>query len=116
MTSLVIQALKTLGRTNVTPEIVQTLSEKLSEDEKRGVWEDVFTNRDANCVAVSEDDGKSWFGFRELNLNSLRNTCDFRSSGSNASGRDKSVHQFQALELPMHKVLVQVGSMRTSGG
>lgn len=81
----------------------------LSEDEKRGVWEDVFTNRDANCVAVSEDDGKSWFGFRELNLNSLRNTCDFRSSGSNASGRDKSVHQFQALELPMHKVLVQVG-------
>ena len=35
MTSLVIQALKTLGRTNVTPEIIQTLSEKLSEDEKQ---------------------------------------------------------------------------------
>ena len=35
MTSLVIQALKTLGRTNVTPEIIQTLSEKLSDDEKR---------------------------------------------------------------------------------
>ena len=35
MTSLVIQALKTLGRTNVTPEIIQMLSEKLSEDEKR---------------------------------------------------------------------------------
>lgn len=35
MTSLVIQALKTLGRANVTPEIIQTLSEKLSEDEKR---------------------------------------------------------------------------------
>ena len=35
MTSLVIQALKTLGRTNVTPEIIHTLSEKLSEDEKQ---------------------------------------------------------------------------------
>ena len=35
MTSLVIQALKTLGRTNVTAEIIQTLSEKLSEDEKQ---------------------------------------------------------------------------------
>ena len=35
MTSLVIQALKTLGRANVTPEIIQTLSEKLSEDEKQ---------------------------------------------------------------------------------
>ena len=35
MTSLVIQALKTLGRTNVTPEIIQTLSEKLSEAEKQ---------------------------------------------------------------------------------
>ena len=35
MTSLVIQALKTLGRTNVTAKIIQTLSEKLSEDEKQ---------------------------------------------------------------------------------
>lgn len=35
MTSLVIQALKTLGRTNVTPEIIHTLSENLSEDEKQ---------------------------------------------------------------------------------
>ncbi len=35
MTSLVIQALKTLGRINVTAKIIQTLSEKLTEDEKR---------------------------------------------------------------------------------
>ena len=34
MTSLVIQALKTLGKSNVTPDIIQTLSEKLSDDEK----------------------------------------------------------------------------------
>lgn len=35
MTSLVIQALKTLGKSNVTPDIIQTLSEKLSDDESR---------------------------------------------------------------------------------
>ena len=31
ITSLVIQALKTLGRSNVTPEVIQMLSEKLSD-------------------------------------------------------------------------------------
>ena len=35
MTSLVIQALKTLGRTNVTPEVIQILTEKLSDAEKQ---------------------------------------------------------------------------------
>ena len=35
MTILVIQALKTLKKSNVTPDIIQTLSEKLSEDEKQ---------------------------------------------------------------------------------
>lgn len=39
MTSLVIQALKTLGRINVTAEIIQTLSEKLTEDEKASLSE-----------------------------------------------------------------------------
>lgn len=34
MTSLVIGALKTLERANVTPEIIHTLSKKLSDDEK----------------------------------------------------------------------------------
>ncbi len=34
-TSLVVQALKTLGKEHVTPEIIQTLSERLSNEEKR---------------------------------------------------------------------------------
>ena len=34
-TSLVIQSLKTLGKANATPEIVRTLSERLSDDEKQ---------------------------------------------------------------------------------
>ena len=46
MTSLVIQALKTLGRTNVTPEIVQTLSEKLSEDEKQACLKEATESTD----------------------------------------------------------------------
>ena len=46
MTSSVIQALKTLGRTNVTPEIVQTLSEKLSEAEKQACLKEATESTD----------------------------------------------------------------------
>lgn len=46
MTSLVIQALKTLGRTNVTPEIIQTLSENLSEDEKQACLKEATESTD----------------------------------------------------------------------
>lgn len=46
MTSLVIQALKTLGRTNVTPEIIQTLSEKLSEEEKQACLKEATESTD----------------------------------------------------------------------
>ena len=80
----------------------------LGSDEKTGVWEDVFTNRDVNHLAISEDDGKSWKGFRELYLNALRNRTDFRSVGGTDS-RDKSVHQAEMLELPFGKVLISFG-------
>lgn len=46
MTSLVIQALKILGRTNVTPEIIQTLSEKLSEAEKQACLKEATESTD----------------------------------------------------------------------
>lgn len=71
-----------------------------------GVWEDVFTNRDALHVTISEDDGKSWTGFRELLLNDERNSSNF---GSTRPGEDKSVHQVQAVETPPGKVLVSAG-------
>lgn len=70
-----------------------------------GMWEDVFTNRDACHCAISDDEGKSWHGFRELRLNSYRNAADFRSVGGPEAYRDKSVHQFEVLELPNGKVL-----------
>ena len=46
MTSLVIQALKTLGRTNVTPEIIETLSKKLSENEKQACLREAMESTD----------------------------------------------------------------------
>ena len=46
MTSLVIQALKTLGKYNVTPEVIQTLSKKLSDDEKQACLKEATESTD----------------------------------------------------------------------
>ena len=81
----------------------------LKQSEKEGRGEDVFTNRDACHVAISFDDGKTWRGFRELTLNPLRCAADFRTFGGSDEVLDKSVHQFQAVELPFGKVLVACG-------
>jgi len=46
MTSLVIQALKTLGKKNVTPEVIQTLSTKLSFSEKQACLKEATESTD----------------------------------------------------------------------
>lgn len=46
MTSLVIQALKTLGRSNVTSDNIKTLSEKLSDDEKQACLKEAAESTD----------------------------------------------------------------------
>ncbi len=46
MTSLVIQALKTLGKTNVTPEIIRTLSDKLTEADKEAMLKEAAESTD----------------------------------------------------------------------
>jgi hypothetical protein len=86
----------------------------LNVSELTGKSEDVFTNRDANHAAISEDDGKTWLGFREIWLNTIRNDADFRSKGANDESLDKSVHQFEALELPFGKVLLIFGQHHLS--
>jgi hypothetical protein len=78
-------------------------------EQKTGLWDDVFTNRDAIHAAISDDNGKTWKGFRELYLNPLRNERDFATRGGKEVSLDKSVHQSQAVELPYGKVLVALG-------
>lgn len=46
MTSLVIQALKTLGKTNVTPEIIQILSDKLTDEDKQACLKEASASTD----------------------------------------------------------------------
>ena len=75
-----------------------------------GVWDDVFTNRDVAHVAVSEDDGKTWIGCRELMLNPLRNEADF---GSGNDGIDRSVHQSQFVEVAPGKICASIGQHRS---
>lgn len=70
-----------------------------------GVWEDIFTNRDALHAAISEDEGETWIGFRELFLNEDRNRDDFATWAKD----DMSVHQTQVVELPEGKILVSLG-------
>ncbi len=46
MTSLVIQALKTLGRANVTPEIIRMLSEQLTKTDKEAMLKEAAESTD----------------------------------------------------------------------
>lgn len=82
---------------------------EIHDGERRGVWEVVFTNRDVLHAAISDDDGKTWKGFREVALNEVRNACDFRELGEPGVENDKSVHQTQAIELKDGKVLLAYG-------
>lgn len=62
------------------------------------------------ALMLSDDDGRTWRGFREIALNPIRNAADFRQRGNLPFEEiDKSVHQTQALELPDGKVLLAYG-------
>lgn len=80
---------------------------------ENGTGENAFTNRDAAHAAISED-GETFVGYREILLNEVRNNTDFRYIGGAASSMDKSVHQFQAFELPFNKILVSSGQNKAS--
>lgn len=83
---------------------------ELSDGERAGVWEVVFTNRDALHAAISDDDGRTWRGFREIALCEPRNAADFRELGNGPDDEhDKSVHQTQAIELRDGTVLIAYG-------
>ncbi len=68
--------------------------------------EDVFTNRDAQHAAISDDDGRTWTGFREIILDELRNRGDYAvTEGSN----DRGKHQSQVVQLDDDRVLIALG-------
>ena len=92
------------NNTQLLPEI----DPKLTPWGERGVA--AFTNRDALHAAISDDDGRTWKGFREIALSEWRNATDWRELGNDeAQEKDKSVHQTQMLELPGGKVLIAYG-------
>lgn len=70
-----------------------------------GVWDDVFTNRNVLHAAISEDDGKTWIGMRELYLDEGRNNANF----GDTKGMDKSVHQSQFVETEPGKIVIAIG-------
>ena len=78
---------------------------EVKREKKRG-GEDVFTNRDALHAAISEDDGKTWIGFREIMLDDLRNNPDYAvTAGSN----DRGKHQAEVIQLDANRVLFSSG-------
>ncbi len=95
------QPLPEIDKNNIMPPLFPL--------EKNGDSEDVFTNRDVNHAAISEDEGETWIGFREMLLNPVRNAADFRCGGGGYRVHDKSVHQIEVMELPFNKILVFAG-------
>lgn len=83
------------SNTTPLPEVNQTT----------GVWDDVFTNRNAIHAAISSDEGRTWQGFRELYLDPRRDAADFGQT----PGIDKSVHQSQFVEMAPGELLVSLG-------
>lgn len=78
----------------------------LPELERAKGREDVFNNRDALHAAISEDEGKTWIGFREIVLDHRRNEKDYAVyKGSN----DRGVQQAEMLELDKDRVLLSIG-------
>ena len=100
------------SNTTPLPEVDRTGDSPFVKSRKPGTWEDVFTNRDVIHAAISDDDGKTWTGFRELYLNPLRNEHDFATRGGKDVSLDKSVHQSQAVELPVGRFWLLSASIR----
>lgn len=97
------------NNTKSLPEVDHLKTIPFDKGVVEGTGEDVFTNRDAAHCAITDDCGVNFIGYREFLLNEIRNNSDFRYKGGVKSSNDKSVHQFQAFELPFNKILVSAG-------
>lgn len=71
-----------------------------------GKGEDAFTNRDTLHAAVSDDEGRTWRGFREVALDEHRGRADYATwSGA----QDRGNHQAEFLNLDANRILVAYG-------
>jgi len=95
------------SNTTPLPETLRSNPEyRASRGERAPGGEDVFTNRDTHHLALSDDDGATWYGFREVVLDEHRNDGDYAvTPGSN----DRGQHQGQMIQLDEHRVLLAMG-------
>lgn len=71
-----------------------------------GTWEDVFTNRDSHHIALSADEGKSWYGFREIILDEHRNHPSYATLDG---PEDRGKHQSEMVQLDKNRILISLG-------
>lgn len=71
-----------------------------------GNGEDAFTNRDTLHAAISNDEGRTWRGFREVGLDEHRDRADYATWGG---PQDRGNHQAEFLPLGGDRVLIAYG-------
>ena len=71
-----------------------------------GRGEDAFTNRDSLHAAISDDEGKTWRGFREVGLDEHRARADYATWGG---PQDRGNHQAEFVSLDPHRILISYG-------
>lgn len=76
-----------------------------------GTWEDVFTNRDSHHIAMSGDEGKTWYGFREIILDEHRNHPGYATLDG---PEDRGKHQSEMVQLDKNRILISLGQHKTT--